>query len=155
MKTLFLVGTHVGALLLGFALGVYFLPILAAPDAPDVGTVNAVAKEAQYKAKFVRDLKGSDFLHWGEGDVSVGARQIALMGELAPGPAYKLYLTPELVTDEGEFLAVKGQSALVGDVATFNNFVVPVPGTIDVRKYKAVVVWCESFSEFITAGSYQ
>ena len=150
-----LIATHAGALALGFALGVYFLPILAAPDAPDSGVVSAVAKDARYTAKFVRDLKGSDLFHWGEGDVSVGHKQIAMMGELAPGPAYRLYLTPELVTDEAEFLALKERSALVGNIATFNNFVVPVPASVDIQKYKAVVMWCESFKEFITAGSYQ
>jgi hypothetical protein len=33
--------------------------------------------------------------------------------------------------------------------------VVPVPATVDVSRYKAVIVWCETFSQFITAASYQ
>jgi hypothetical protein len=45
--------------------------------------------------------------------------------------------------------------ALVGDVRTFENFVVPVPASIDVSSYRAVIVWCESFDQFITAAAYQ
>jgi hypothetical protein len=155
MKTVVLIGTHLGSLALGFALGVYLLPILIAPPAPDINAVQAASKNASYTTEFVRDLSGSDLLHWGEGKVSVGRQQITLMGEVAPGPAYKLYLTNKLATNEAEFLAIKDDAVLVGSVLTFNNFVVSVPASIDVQKYKAVVIWCEAFSEFITAGAYQ
>ena len=43
----------------------------------------------------------------------------------------------------------------VGDVKTFNNFVVPVPAGVDPAQYAAVVIWCETFSEFITAATYK
>jgi hypothetical protein len=43
----------------------------------------------------------------------------------------------------------------IGDVKTFDNFVVPVPAGIDPAKYSAVIVWCETFSEFITAAKYR
>jgi len=43
----------------------------------------------------------------------------------------------------------------VGDVKTFENFIVPVPGSIDIQSYAAVVVWCETFSQFITAARYR
>ena len=45
--------------------------------------------------------------------------------------------------------------ARVGDVRTFENFVVPVPADIDPAKYTAVVVWCETFAQFITAANYR
>jgi len=37
----------------------------------------------------VRNLKGSDLLHWGEGEVRVSRNRIAHIGRLAPGPDYK------------------------------------------------------------------
>jgi hypothetical protein len=77
------------------------------------------------------------------------------MGSLAPGPDYKLYLTTELVLTEQEFLAVKADAVRVGDVRTFDNFILAVPQEIDLENYKAVVIWCESFGEFITAASYR
>ena len=66
MKKLILVATHLAALAVGFALGVYFLPILTAPAAPTMGEVQAQSKTAEFKGEFRRDLKGSDLLHWGE-----------------------------------------------------------------------------------------
>jgi hypothetical protein len=45
--------------------------------------------------------------------------------------------------------------ALVGDVKTFNNFVVKVPPGVSPSKYTTVIVWCETFSEFITSARYR
>jgi hypothetical protein len=39
-------------------------------------------------------------------------------------------------------------------VRTFENFIVPVPVSVDVTNYSTVVIWCESFSQFITAAQY-
>ena len=41
------------------------------------------------------------------------------------------------------------------DVKTFENCVVAVPASIDPAKYTAVIVWCESFGQFITAAKYR
>ena len=154
-KLLVLAVSHLAALGIGFALGIYLLPILVAPDAPTASEVAAAAQQATYKGTFRRDLKDSDALHWGEGTVSVGARTIALAGKLAPGPDYKLYLSPEFVETEADFARLKAGMARVGDVKTFDNFVVAVPEGIDVSKYNTVIVWCESFSQFITAARYK
>lgn len=43
----------------------------------------------------------------------------------------------------------------VGDVRTFDNFVVPLPDPVDVAQYNTVIVWCESFSQFITSAQYR
>jgi hypothetical protein len=155
MRTLLLVASHLLVLAIGFALGIYTLPILTAPEAPSAADVRAHAGQAAFKGEFRRDLKDSDALHWGEGTVTVGARSIALAGELAPGPDYKLYLSPEFVETEADFKRLKPAMARVGDVRTFKNFVVPVPETVDPARYTTVIVWCESFSQFITAAKYR
>lgn len=155
MKTVLLIVTHAGALVVGFALGVYVLPILTAPPAPSADDVRRAAAEAIFTGEFRRDLKDSDPLHWGEGTVAVGPRAIALAGRIAPGPDYKLYLSPEFVETEAEFARLKPQMVRVGDVKTFENFVVAVPAGIDPARYTAVIVWCESFSQFITAARYR
>ncbi len=77
------------------------------------------------------------------------------MGELAPGPDYKLYLAPEFVETEADFIRLKPQMVRVGDVKTFRNFLIPVPESIDPARYTAVVIWCERFSQFITAARYR
>jgi hypothetical protein len=152
---LLLVGSHVAVLVVGFALGVYFLPILTAPEAPTASAVARASGSAEYTGTFRRDLAGSDLLHWGEGTVSVGRDAVTLMGEIAPGPDYKLYLSPEFVQSEAEFLPLKARMVRVGDVRTFENFIVPVTEGIDPSDFTTVVVWCESFGEFITAARYR
>lgn len=139
----------------GVALGIYLLPILTAPDAPSDNEVANVSDKAIFTAQFKKDLPGSDFLHWGKGELSISARRVSFIGDLAPGPDYRLYLTPQLVVDEQEFLAVKDQSAYVGDIKTFNNFILNVPENINPAGFTAMVVWCETFGEFITAATYQ
>lgn len=155
MKKLVLVASHLATLGVGFALGIYALPILVAPAAPTAAEVAAGAASARHMGQFRRDLKDSDALHWGEGTLSVGARSIVFEGELAPGPNYRLYLSPEFVETKADFLRLKPLMAPVGDVRTFKNFVLPVPETIDPERYTSAIVWCERFSQFITAARYK
>lgn len=154
-KRLLLVATHAAAAFAGFAGGIYVLPILTAPPAPGAAEVGAAADGAEYKGQFRRDLKDSDALHWGEGTVFVGRNRISLQGRIAPGPDYKLYLSPEFIETEEDFLRLKPKMVRVGDVKTFDNFIVQVPAQGDPGTYNTVIVWCESFSQFITAAKYR
>ncbi|MES2974086.1 MAG: DM13 domain-containing protein [Pseudomonadota bacterium] len=155
MKKLLLAATHALALAIGFGLGIYTLPILVAPEGPTGAELAAHAGMATWKGEFRRNLKGSDALHWGEGAVSVGPRSITLAGKLAPGPNYKLYLSPEFVETEPDFRRVKPQMVQVGDVKTFDNFMVPLPASVDPARYTTVIIWCETFEQFITAARYR
>jgi hypothetical protein len=154
-RSLLLLLSHAGMLALGFGLGLYLLPILTAPPAPSTLEMRAGTGEALYQAEFRRNLRDSDTFHWGEGKVSIGSRGIALAGRLAPGPDYKLYLSPEFVETEADFKRLKSRMVQVGDVKTFDNFIVPLPPQIDPGKYRAVIVWCEAFGQFITAAQYR
>ena len=127
MKVIVLVVTHLLAAAAGFALGIYVLPILIAPPPPTAAEVKSAVVGAAYTGTFRRDLPGSDALHWGEGRVTVGSQRIAFEGRLAPGPDYKVYLSPEYVETKADFLRVKPRMARVADVKTFENFVVGVP----------------------------
>lgn len=155
MRWILLSITHGLVLAIGFALGIYLLPILTAPPSVDRGVLAETAKAAQFEAAFTRDLKGSDFLHWGEGKVSISPTRIAHEGKLSPGPDYKLYLVPEFVEDEASFLLLKEKSLRVGDVKTFDGFLIDLPEGTDVNAYTTVLVWCEAFGEFITAAKYK
>ncbi len=139
----------------GFVLGIYALPILIAPESPGVQDVQSVANNARFTGEFRRDLQDSDALHWGEGKLYVGPDSIALEGRLAPGPDYRLYLSPKFVETEADFEALKSQMVDVGAVRTFENFMVSVPDSVDPSQYRAAIVWCESFAQFITAAEYQ
>ena len=98
-KALLLLFSHTVVLVVGFAIGIYTLPILIAPPAPETEAVVAQAGEARYQGQFRRDLKGSDPLHWGEGTVSVGPESIGLMGRLAPGPDTIHHHSPDKWSD--------------------------------------------------------
>ena len=152
---LLLVATHCVVGVAGFATGIYTLPVITAPPAPSDSEVKAASSQARFTAEFRRDLKGSDILHWGEGTVSVGRESIALMGKIAPGPDYKLYLSPKFVETESDFNSLKASMVYVGDVQTFENFIVNVPSGIDPSNFDSVIVWCESFSQFITSAKYK
>jgi hypothetical protein len=155
LRLLVLFATHVAMLGLGFLLGNYLLPILTAPASPEQAVLQATEATALFKGRFDRKLKGSDFVHWGEGELRVAPDTIAHQGRLAPGPDYKLYLAPEFVDTKEGFLKIKGRSKRVGDVKTFDGFLIDVPTGVDVGAYTTAVVWCEAFSQFITAAKYR
>jgi len=156
MQKLLIYGiTHGLALVAGFAAGIYALPILTAPTPPTAAEVQSQSGAAQFTGQFRRDLKGSDLLHWGEGTIAVGRSVITLNGRIAPGPDYKLYLSPEFVETKTEFERMKSRMLRVGDVKTFDNFIVTLPTAVDPAAYNTVIIWCESFSQFITAAKYR
>ena len=154
-KWFLLLISYVVVAALGFAAGIYVLPILIAPAPPTAEDMRALAQSAIYSGTFRRDLADSDRFHWGEGEVFVGPEVIYLDGSLAPGPDYKLYLSRQFVETEAEFNRLKPTMVRVGDVRTFENFIVPVPAAVSVDEYVAVIVWCETFGQFITAARYQ
>ncbi|MEO0979423.1 MAG: DM13 domain-containing protein [Pseudomonadota bacterium] len=155
IRLILLLCSHGAVLAVGFALGVYFLPILTEPQGPDEAVLTEAAAGAQYQVSLTRDLAGSAFLHWGEGTVSLSPRRIVHKGELSPGPDYKLYLVTEFVEDEAGFLAVKDTAVQLGDVKTFDGFIVDVPADVNIDDYTTVLVWCEAFGEFITSAKYR
>ncbi len=154
-KILLLATTHFVALAIGFGLGVYFLPILVAERGPDAAVLAEAAQSATYTTTFRKDLPGSDALHWGEGTVSVAPDKIVHQGTLAPGPDYRIYLAPSYVEDKAGFEAIKAQSVQLGSIKTFDGFITEVPAGVDIGRYDTVVIWCEAFGMFITAGRYR
>lgn len=142
-------------LLLGTGLGIYWLPILIAPPAPTEAQVDTVAAQAAYKVTMRGDLKGNDLLHWAQGELMVGPWAIALRGSVAPGPDYRLYLSPTFVQTAEEFEQHRSEMVQVGQVRTFDNFIVTLPATVDIGSHTTVVIWCEAFGKFIGAARYR
>lgn len=156
MRILLLSLSYLVVFTMGFGLGVYLLPILSAPPAPTAAEVQAAAARGRmFSGTFRRDLQGSDLFHWGEGEVTLTRTAVAFQGRIAPGPAYKLYLVPGFVETEDEFKRLKPRALQVGDVKTFESFILPLPPGTVLENYDTVVVWCESFSRLITAAKYR
>ena len=151
----FLFATHCIVAVFGFSAGIYILPIITAPPAPSNEEVKLMSSQARYTALFSKDRKDSDMLHWGEGTVSINSKTITLIGKLAPGPDYKLYLSPKYIETEADFHRLKSKMTRVGNVTTFDNFVVQVPANIEPSNFNSVIIWCEAFSQFITSAKYQ
>jgi hypothetical protein len=154
-KKLLLLASHLGALLVGFILGIYLLPILTAPPAPTSEQVQSLKLSSKYEASFVRDLQDSDALHYGEGAVYISANQISFNGKLSPGPDFKLYLAKQFIETESDFLKHKSSMQQLDSIKTFENFIVDVPSGVNIEDYSTVIVWCESFDQFITAAKYR
>ncbi|KPH63422.1 phenylalanine--tRNA ligase [Pseudoalteromonas porphyrae] len=141
--------------ILGFGSGMYALPIITAPTSPSKLELATHAQKAIYSGEFKEDLEGSDALHFGTGEVRLTKRMISFAGKLSPGPDYQLYLANKFIDNETEFLAHKGSFTRVGSVKTFDGFMVKVPQGINIADFNTVIIWCESFNEFITATQYQ
>ena len=152
MKKLFLLCTHLAVGAFGFGLGVYALPILIEPESPSSDSVQSISQHAIYTGEFSKDRQDSDFLHWGEGVVSISDNAIAFEGELAPGPDYRLYLSPVFIETEQAFNDSKQEMLQVGEVKTFDRFMVGLPEDLDLNAYNTVVIWCETFGQFITSA---
>jgi hypothetical protein len=139
-------------LVIGFGLGVYFLPILTAEDGLDRTALAQLEASAERSGVFTRDLAGSDAFHWGEGTVRINRERVWLEGRIASGPDYRLYLMPEFVEDEDSFLAIKSRAVDIGPVKAFTNFSLPVRSDVDAGAFPALVIWCEALGEFIIAA---
>ena len=154
-KSFIILFSYIVTLLIGFGLGIYFLPIITAEKPNTFQEINKVQKKALYKSKFSKGQRGNDFLHWGEGNVSISNSLISLDGKIAPGPDYKVYLLNKYVEHEDEFLPIKSEAKFVANLNTFENFIVKVPSYINIREYNTILIWCEKFKEFITSAKYK
>ncbi|MDR0245517.1 MAG: DM13 domain-containing protein [Burkholderia sp.] len=150
-----LAASHLATGLVAFGAGIYLLPVLTASEGASAVELRVAADNALHAGRFRRDLPGSDPLHWAEGKLSVTDKAIAFEGDVAPGPDYKLYLVPAFVDTKASFLAIKAQAVRVGDLKTFGNFIVPLPGDVNPARYTTVVIWCERFAQFISAARYR
>jgi len=79
----------------------------------------------------------------------------SLLRGIAPGPHYKIYLTKTQAFDQHSFLQIKHQSALIGDLNNFGDFIKSLPEGIDPQEYCAVQIWSEQFSKFVGSARYR
>ena len=150
-----LMATHTLTLLIGVAAGIYMLPLLTAGDSPDKNILDQVMENRHYSGTFSRDREDSDLLHWGEGELSIGPSRIAFSGRLAPGPDYRLYLSPVFIETERAFIEQKESMKEVGAINTFDGFLIDIPTRVDAATYTTAIVWCETFDQFITSAVYK
>ena len=101
-----------------------------------------LASSATYRGESRRP-KSSDALH-GAKELFLSARRpLRLPVRLAPGPNYKLYVSPEFVKTEAGLQRLKPAMVQVGRVESLENLVVPVADTIDPSPCTTVIVEAE------------
>lgn len=152
-------GAFVGLLLgtaVGFALGVYTLPILVEMlgERQQSETVQVFA-ETDPTGEFDRDSPGSDPLHWGEGRIRLSSGNLVFEDDvrLAPGPDYRIYMTTKFVDNRDDFKRIKSNAV---EISKLKNFSGPqsfeLPPDLNTDIYDNVVVWCEAFSMYIASA---
>lgn len=127
------------ALLLGLAL-------------PAAAQERAMPEGAQWVGRFDRNQAASDDRHWGQGTVYVTKDRLVLRGEVSPGPAYGVYLTPVYAESGREFRRIRSASVRIGPLRNFENFQMQLPKGVRVEDYPNVLIWCERFRVFITSS---
>lgn len=148
-----LVASHLSLAGIGFATGIYILPVLTAEKNSEIDEINSVKQNARYYGKFEKNHVGSNAVHWAEGDLYITDREIAFEGSVAPGPDYKIYLTKTQANTKDEFINIKEDSLYIGDLKNFGNFIKQLPSGTDISNYAAVQIWCERFEQFISSAT--
>ncbi len=138
-----------------FLTGFYTLPLITAEEKPSQELPDLVKNEVVSEALFVKDLKSRDFLYWGEGQISNSKEKIPFQDNLLPAPDYKLYFTKTFVTDEEDFLKKKNKGLKINAFNWFDGFLLYLIGDLHLECHSPMVIWCESFSKFITTAQYR
>lgn len=149
------IATHLLALGMGVAAGIYLLPILIEPPAAEASAIERLADQARFHATMDPDIDGSDWLHWGEGTVHFTEQAIAIDGRLSPGPDYALYLVDGAVSTAEQFTSRSAARVRIGRVAGFGPQIIPLDASVRLDDYQTMVIWCEAFEQFITAARYR
>ena len=105
----------IAGLVIGFGLGVYFLPFLTFEKGLSETELAELTSSARPKpiiarASLCATWKARMPPHRGEGTIYVRDDRIWLDGAIAPGPDYRLYLTMGQFTTRDSFLAAKSQA---------------------------------------------
>ena len=89
----------------------------------------------------MKNVKGSDFLHWGEAQISISKEKIICQSNLSPERGNKLYLTKTFVTDEERFLKKKNKKFKIGTIHSLNEFLHKFRKTPSLERNNSVVIW--------------
>ena len=146
----FLLGGVLGAAF-GVALGFFLFPYVFPPPVATEQLTAAESGKLIAKGEFIH-ANPSDPIHYGKGGVSVYQSVVFLHDdfEVGPGPAFHVYLVPNVkIRDAGQvsgtmFVDLGGLRAFKGSQKY------PIPAGVDLTKFPSVVIWCQQFSVLIS-----
>ena len=136
---------------LGLALGILVFPVLVDRPVPFGPSEAQPRGELVGRGTFIQ-ADPRDPEHWGSGRLSLhqGLLQLHDDFEVAPGPKYHLYLSPD--ADIGPHTPVYASMFVdLGPLRAFaGSQAYPIPPGVDVSRYPSVVVWSEQLQELIS-----
>lgn len=143
---------------LGTATTVFIYPFIFKPAEVNEKISNIKQKTVIAKGTFV-DHSPNDPIHWGKGGLKIykGADVKELYLEpnfqVGPGPAFYVYLSESANIDSNTAFK-KAKTAEISPLKSFKGSqVYAIPPNINMKKIKAVVVWCRSFGQLITSSN--
>jgi Electron transfer DM13 len=135
----------------GVALGFFFFPYVFPPPAANEQLTEAERTKLVASGKFIQP-NPSDPIHRGKGGVSVYEHTVFLEPdfEVAPGPAFHVYLVPKASIRSSSDL----KDAMFVDLGGLRAFKgsqrYSIPAGVDLKDYPSVVIWCDRFSVLIS-----
>ena len=129
----------IGGLGIGFAGGMYTLPIIVSHKAKQIKmqentyiqqdlteeqeVVKKTVKKVEYKTYFYEDAQDSDFFHSASGDIKVTNDKVIFQDniDITAGPDYILYAVPEYVETEKKFNEIKRKSVKIANIVIFDG----------------------------------
>jgi len=135
----------------GVALGFFFFPYVFPPPAANEELAEAERANLVASGNFIQ-ANPSDPIHRGKGRVSVYDKTVFLEPdfEVAPGPAFHVYLVPKAAIRSSSdmkdvmFVDLGGLRAFRGSQRY------RIPAGVDLKNYQSVIIWCDRFSVLIS-----
>ena len=152
-QRLLLLFSHTLMLAAGFAAGIYLLPLLIAAAPPSDLELSVIEDDAVYVAEFSREHPSSDFLHWGAGKLFLSNHAAGFKGALSPAPDLTLYISSADIRTPEDFARERSGMKALGRIRSFNDFLVPFGQEHELTAMRSVIVWCDSFDQFITSAA--
>ncbi len=135
----------------GVAVGFFLFPYVFPPPPATEQLTQAERTEVVAKGKFIH-ANPSDPVHYGKGGVTIYKNTLFLEKnfEVGPGPLFHVYLVPrgnirasgdlarQMFVDLGRLRSFQGSQKY------------KLPGGLDLKKYKSVVIWCKQFGVLIS-----
>ena len=110
------------------------------------------------RGMFNPDAEDSDYFHRGRGSISIVRfmnTNRLVFGEdfhITNGPDYRIYLlTKQGVETKAAFLQLKSGALQLARLKQFEGYqVFPISSMVDIDNVQAVLIWCETFRQFIS-----
>jgi hypothetical protein len=135
----------------GVALGFFLFPYVFPPPEASEQLTAAEKTDTVATGTFIH-ADPDDPVHYGKGNVTVYRETVFLHEdfEVGPGPKYHVYLMPKAnIRASGDL-----DNEMFGDLGQLCSFKgsqkYPIPAGTDLKRFKSVVIWCETFSVLIS-----